>query len=246
MAVLSAFERKGYYPPKPASNLPEYRVLSVSEQDFYRDILIVCYSCDQWNGNGLSVQLNNQPMIYSTQVHQKMRTADKAKCIQLHTDYNIGLQREFVANGRRAAGLLKENKSIHWHVVHGFTMVLTFTILVPSAVVCLRSGMPPAFTFYWVVRLTAVFIAFISAPVAIAKSWDGVELSVPSQITQHASLGIILKMFIVFQPALGYYHYVLFFKRERPCCSGFKITQINSKYVTIWFFTLRIAVSAMI
>lgn len=87
---------------------------------------------------------------------------------------------EFVDNGRQTSGLGAKEKwlSFNWHKFHGIAMIIAFTILMPSAVIYLRSGMPRAFTVHWMVQTAAIVIAFMSAAYAMAKSWGSFEVRV--------------------------------------------------------------------
>lgn len=84
---------RGHYSPKLAQNAPDYEVLNVTVKDEYYDILVVCYSCDEWAGSTVDITSTEQSMIYSMQVHQKMQTSDKEAHIKMHTDYSTFFSR---------------------------------------------------------------------------------------------------------------------------------------------------------
>jgi hypothetical protein len=55
-------------------------------------------------------------------------------------------------------------------------MLVTFSILMPSAITYMRSSMPYAFTVHWVMQLTGALLAITSAAFATAKSWGTLEV----------------------------------------------------------------------
>lgn len=84
----------------------------------------------------------------------------------------------FMNNGRKTAGIRKEKLSVlTWHSYHGSAMLVAFSILIPSSVAYIRSGMPYAFTVHWIMQLTAALLAISSAAYATAMSWGTLEVT---------------------------------------------------------------------
>jgi hypothetical protein len=87
-------------------------------------------------------------------------------------------------NGRKSVGLQglkiesgETTNSNNWAKVHGLAMILSFTIIIPIAVACLRSGMSKAFIVHLALQIVAVLIVFCSAMLALVKSWGNPKVS---------------------------------------------------------------------
>ena len=92
---------------------------------------------------------------------------------QIHSDTESPTPPEFANNGRKTTGLGGSTSQSHsWHKYHGISMIISFTIMIPSAVAYLRSGMPKGFTVHWMIQVAGAMIASSSAIMAIVKSWD--------------------------------------------------------------------------
>jgi hypothetical protein len=84
---------------------------------------------------------------------------------------------EFVDNGRQTVGLDGgKPQSNVWHSYHGTSMLISFTVLMPTAIVYLRSGLPKGFQVHWILQMAAVMIAFSSAILAIIRTWGNFEV----------------------------------------------------------------------
>lgn len=103
---------------------------------------------------------------------------------QIHSEATSPVIPEFAKNGRKSAGLYGSLSQRHaWQKYHGISMITSFTIIIPFAVIYLRSGMPKAFTVHWTIQFVATLIVFSSATFAIIESWNAFKVFSNFQLT---------------------------------------------------------------
>ncbi|MCJ1444132.1 MAG: hypothetical protein MMC23_004633 [Stictis urceolatum] len=233
--VVSLRTTFAHAPPTLAGSGPDYRILEVSHREDYFDIALICYDCQNWDGNSLDVQSTKQSFIFSSQPHQRMQSADPSKALQLHADYasfTIDMQAAQFAgppeppslldNGRKTVGIdLSDSEGPKWRTIHGLLMVLAFTLLMPGGVACLRSGVSVAFAAHWMIQLAGTLVALSAAVLAVMSSRINLLKLERSALGAHSSLGAMIVVSLLAQPIFGYIHHIRFRKYGRTWVSSF-------------------------
>lgn len=87
MRQLNPIGSSFHNPPEVAHDGPSYSVTNATVDGSYHNVGIVCYSCDTWSGNELSVHSEKQPWVFANNYDWLMQTDDQTKPLTLHTFY---------------------------------------------------------------------------------------------------------------------------------------------------------------